>query len=149
MAPWMVPSSFGCLSPLPASSPDASAPPALSGAQALTEVTSAAAAAMLPPTRKNPRRSTVVLSVFIELTLRSRYIYRLMADVGRVMLRHIQSEGQPAMTTTPRSSADFAGTRKSAWSATDAIKELILIEGLRPGDPMPTETSLCERLGIS
>lgn len=40
-------------------------------------------------------------------------------------------------------------TRKSAWSATEAIKDLILAEGLRPGDPMPTETSLCERLGIS
>src|SRR5699024_11498225 len=72
-----------------------------------------------------------------------------MSDVGRVMLRHIQREGQPAMTTTPRSSVPFAGSRKSAWSATEAIKELILAEGLRPGDPMPTESALCERLGIS
>src|SRR5690625_7067445 len=40
-------------------------------------------------------------------------------------------------------------TRKSAWSATEAIKDLILAEGLRPGDPMPTESALCERLGIS
>lgn len=33
------------------------------------------------------------------------------------------------------------------WSATDAIQELILAEGLRPGDPMPTEIELSERLG--
>src|SRR5699024_7557803 len=45
--------------------------------------------------------------------------------------------------------AQFAGGRKASWSATEAIKELILAEGLRPGDPMPTESSLCERLGIS
>lgn len=53
------------------------------------------------------------------------------------------------MTMTPRSTAHFTGSRKTSWSATEAIKELILAEGLRPGDPMPTETSLCEQLGIS
>ena len=31
----------------------------------------------------------------------------------------------------------------------ERIQELILAEGLAPGDPMPTETALCERLGIS
>lgn len=30
-----------------------------------------------------------------------------------------------------------------------AIQELILHEGLKPGDPMPTEGALCERLGVS
>ena len=53
------------------------------------------------------------------------------------------------MTTTPTRTGRVGSTRKSAWSATDAIKDLILAEGLRPGDPMPTETALCERLGIS
>ncbi|MBZ2199163.1 FadR/GntR family transcriptional regulator [Occultella gossypii] len=52
------------------------------------------------------------------------------------------------MTTAPETGA-IARPRKSAWSATEAIKDLILAEGLRPGDPMPTETALCERLGTS
>lgn len=30
-----------------------------------------------------------------------------------------------------------------------AIQDLILEEGLRPGDPLPTESALCERLGVS
>ena len=34
-------------------------------------------------------------------------------------------------------------------TAVDRIQELILEEGLAPGDPMPTEAALCERLGIS
>ena len=34
-------------------------------------------------------------------------------------------------------------------TAVERIQELILAEGLAPGDPMPTETALCERLGIS
>lgn len=53
------------------------------------------------------------------------------------------------MTTASTTTRAPGSTRKSAWSATDAIKDLILAEGLRPGDPMPTETSLCDRLGIS
>ena len=52
------------------------------------------------------------------------------------------------MTPSPTSTTR-ATSRKSAWSATEAIKDLILADGLRPGDPMPTETSLCEQLGIS
>lgn len=31
----------------------------------------------------------------------------------------------------------------------DQIKELILREGLQPGDPLPTESELCERLDVS
>lgn len=45
-----------------------------------------------------------------------------------------------------------AGTRdrRDRRSRTaDQIKELILTEGLRPGDPLPTETELCERLDVS
>lgn len=53
------------------------------------------------------------------------------------------------MTTAPTSTSRTSNTRKFAWSATEAIKELILAERLRPGDPMPTEAVLCERLGIS
>ncbi len=52
-------------------------------------------------------------------------------------------------TPVPSSAAVRPGSRKSAWSATEAIKDLILAEGLQPGDPMPTETALCDRLGIS
>lgn len=39
--------------------------------------------------------------------------------------------------------------RKAAWSTTDAIKDLILAERLQPGDAVPTEGELCERLGVS
>ncbi|QGH68381.1 FadR/GntR family transcriptional regulator [Pseudactinotalea sp. HY158] len=42
-----------------------------------------------------------------------------------------------------------AAAKRETWSATDAIAELILAESLRPGDPIPTEAVLCERLGIS
>lgn len=42
------------------------------------------------------------------------------------------------MTTSPA---------RVPWSATEAIQELILAEGLRPGDPMPTEVELSTRLG--
>ncbi|MFE7504691.1 FadR/GntR family transcriptional regulator [Promicromonospora sp. NPDC057488] len=31
----------------------------------------------------------------------------------------------------------------------DQIKDFILAEGLRPGDPLPTESELCDRLGVS
>lgn len=37
----------------------------------------------------------------------------------------------------------------SAQTAQDAIKEYMLRQGLHPGDPMPTENELCERLGVS
>ena len=53
------------------------------------------------------------------------------------------------MTTASTTTSPPSSTRKSAWSATDAIKDLILAEGLRPGDPMPTESALCDQLGIS
>lgn len=31
----------------------------------------------------------------------------------------------------------------------EEIKRLILLSGLRPGDPIPTETELCQKLGVS
>ncbi|GAA1484283.1 FadR/GntR family transcriptional regulator [Brachybacterium fresconis] len=40
-------------------------------------------------------------------------------------------------------------TKGAGGSAVERIQELILAEGLVPGDPMPTETALCERLEIS
>lgn len=40
-------------------------------------------------------------------------------------------------------------SRRTAGTAVERIQELILAEGLRPGDPMPTEAALCERLAIS
>lgn len=39
--------------------------------------------------------------------------------------------------------------RNSAWSTADAIKSFIIDAGLRPGDPLPTETELCLALGVS
>lgn len=40
-------------------------------------------------------------------------------------------------------------TRRASNDHVRAIQELILREGLEPGDPMPTESDLCERLGVS
>lgn len=37
----------------------------------------------------------------------------------------------------------------TAVIAQDAIKDYLLTEGLHPGDPLPSETVLCERLGVS
>lgn len=39
--------------------------------------------------------------------------------------------------------------RKARWSTVDAIQQLILENDLRPGEPLPTETELCEELGVS
>ncbi|MFC0675251.1 FadR/GntR family transcriptional regulator [Brachybacterium hainanense] len=38
---------------------------------------------------------------------------------------------------------------RTEGTAVRRIQDLILEEGLRPGDPMPTESALCERLEIS
>lgn len=40
-------------------------------------------------------------------------------------------------------------TKATGNGAVERIQELILDEGLVPGNPMPTESALCERLGIS
>ncbi|MGP9538723.1 FadR/GntR family transcriptional regulator [Brachybacterium sp. AOP43-C2-M15] len=40
-------------------------------------------------------------------------------------------------------------SKGSGSSAVDRIQDLILAEGLVPGDPMPTESDLCARLAIS
>lgn len=40
-------------------------------------------------------------------------------------------------------------TKGAGSSAVERIQELILAEGLVPGDPMPTESALCERLETS
>lgn len=52
------------------------------------------------------------------------------------------------MTSTP-APGTVPITRKSSYSTTEAIKDLILAEGLRSGDPVPTESELCEQLGVS
>lgn len=44
---------------------------------------------------------------------------------------------------------DMVRTHRRGNDAVERIQDLILAEGLRPGDPMPTETALCERLEIS
>lgn len=53
------------------------------------------------------------------------------------------------MATSPQKNAHMTHLRKAPWSATEAIKELILEENLRPGEAIPTESELRERLGIS
>lgn len=45
--------------------------------------------------------------------------------------------------------SDTIRRSSAASSAQDAIKEYLLEHGLRPGDPLPTEPVLCERLGVS
>src|SRR5699024_8707465 len=40
-------------------------------------------------------------------------------------------------------------SKMAGGSAVARIQDLILAEGLAPGDPMPTEGALCEQLGIS
>lgn len=40
-------------------------------------------------------------------------------------------------------------SRGTGSGVVERIQELILAEGLTPGDPMPTESALCERLGSS
>lgn len=40
-------------------------------------------------------------------------------------------------------------SKGTGGTAVERIQELILAEGMAPGDPMPTEAALCERLGIS
>lgn len=39
--------------------------------------------------------------------------------------------------------------RKAQWSTVEEIKQYILELRLHPGDPLPTETELCEALGVS
>lgn len=41
------------------------------------------------------------------------------------------------------------GRRAGAWSTADAIKSYIIDAGLRSGDLMPTESELCDVLGVS
>ena len=43
----------------------------------------------------------------------------------------------------------FSSTTRRRESVTDQIKDLILAEGLRPGDLMPTEADICARLEVS
>ncbi|MPV35517.1 FadR/GntR family transcriptional regulator [Georgenia subflava] len=54
------------------------------------------------------------------------------------------------LSTAARSSVPVAVRARSRSAETAAqIKELILVEGLRPGDAMPTESELCASLGVS
>ncbi|MFX0539274.1 FadR/GntR family transcriptional regulator [Ornithinimicrobium sp. Y1847] len=54
------------------------------------------------------------------------------------------------MTSTASPPVARGARRRDRRATTaDQIKELILTEGLRPGDALPTETELCERLDVS
>src|SRR5690606_5735 len=62
--------------------------------------------------------------------------------------------GLPGMMSKERGmhgSADATRSKSRMRRNTTAeqIKRLILITGLRPGDPIPTETELCQELGVS
>lgn len=43
----------------------------------------------------------------------------------------------------------MARSKGTGHNAVGSIQDLILVEGLGPGDPMPTENELCEQLAIS
>lgn len=53
---------------------------------------------------------------------------------------------RPSGTAAPSRST---GRRKARWSTVDEIKDYIREHGLQPGDPLPTESELCEELGVS
>lgn len=52
-----------------------------------------------------------------------------------------------AITVGSRSGENRPTTRRPTTA--DKIKDYILANGLRPGDPLPTEAELCELLGVS
>ncbi|WP_240516266.1 FadR/GntR family transcriptional regulator [Brevibacterium aurantiacum] len=52
-------------------------------------------------------------------------------------------------TTSQRVAATGYGDIHRKTTTSDRIKDLILSDGLRPGDLLPTEGELCERLGVS
>lgn len=66
---------------------------------------------------------------------------------------------QPLPQSRPQSAAVMAGNYQTIAStptpatqteaAIQAIKDYILTSGLKPGDPLPTETQLCEQLQVS
>ncbi|WP_275405374.1 MULTISPECIES: FCD domain-containing protein [unclassified Actinomyces] len=45
--------------------------------------------------------------------------------------------------------ASISGATTQATGAMNAIKDYILLSHLQPGDPLPTESQLCETLGVS
>lgn len=51
--------------------------------------------------------------------------------------------------TARREPARAAARRSARSTVVDDIKQFIVDEGLVPGDPLPTETALCEELGVS
>ena len=51
------------------------------------------------------------------------------------------------MTQSNTMPSDAARIKRN--STAEKIKQLILLTGLRPGDPIPTEPELCEKLGVS
>lgn len=55
------------------------------------------------------------------------------------------------MAITTRSQGSVTGTAAAVRRPTtaDKIKDYILTQGLRPGDSLPTESALCELLGVS
>ncbi|GAA1757383.1 FadR/GntR family transcriptional regulator [Agromyces humatus] len=57
---------------------------------------------------------------------------------------------KPGMTTRDQTVTQvFSATPRKRESLTDQIKGLILAEGLRPGELMPTEAEICARLEVS
>ncbi|MGC0144864.1 FadR/GntR family transcriptional regulator [Pseudactinotalea sp. Z1732] len=54
-----------------------------------------------------------------------------------------------ALTAQQRSSVPDAGRASQRPTTADKIKDYVLTHGLRPGDALPTESELCELLGVS
>ncbi|WP_143230144.1 FadR/GntR family transcriptional regulator [Boudabousia marimammalium] len=63
--------------------------------------------------------------------------------------RPTNSVGLTGLTQLTKPATAHTNTPKRAESVMDAIKALILEQGLRPGDSLPTEATLCEQLGVS
>ncbi|TAM93227.1 MAG: FadR family transcriptional regulator [Jatrophihabitans sp.] len=68
---------------------------------------------------------------------------------GGARIAGVESRRGHALAGQPAQVSPAGRSRQAQQAIQDAIKELILAEGLVTGDPMPTEAELMERLGIS
>lgn len=77
-----------------------------------------------------------------------------MSDAGMLSVTRITTEGK-GMSGTNLSPSEANGVpsrrrnRHLRETVADDIKQLILEQRLRPGDPLPTESELCEAVGAS
>lgn len=65
------------------------------------------------------------------------------------MVARRASNSQFSLPGEPSPPAREKGPRTRSAETAGQIKDLILADGLRPGDAMPTEATLCDQLGVS